>query len=121
MKVSNTLEILLLSFKFSRTDPTFIDLYMKSGLYIAEIVKRLYQSEEMKKLFPEREDRLKHIFKEQVYGLAPTEIIYRISTNFILGVDEDVIINEHNFRKADALPYAKENRLQEYLNKIYQK
>ena len=36
---------------------TVIDLYMKSGLYIAEIVKRLYQSEEMKKQFPDNKER----------------------------------------------------------------
>ena len=33
---------------FDMPDKTFIDLYMKSGLYITEIVKRLYQSDEMK-------------------------------------------------------------------------
>lgn len=57
---------------FDMSDKTFIDLYMKSGLYIAEIVKRLYQSEEMKKQFPDNKERLKHIFEKQVYGLAPT-------------------------------------------------
>ena len=36
---------------FDDPDKTFIDLYMKSGLYITEIVKRLYQSEQMKKQF----------------------------------------------------------------------
>ena len=30
---------------FDDPDKTFIDLYMKSGLYIAEIVKRLYNSD----------------------------------------------------------------------------
>ena len=60
---------------FDMPDKTFIDLYMKSGLYIAEIVKRLYQSEKMKRQFPDNKERLKHIFEKQVYGLAPTEII----------------------------------------------
>ena len=39
---------------FDRPDSTYIDLYMKSGLYIAEIVKRLYQSEALKRLYPEQ-------------------------------------------------------------------
>ncbi len=77
---------------FDLPDKTFIDLYMKSGLYIAEIVKRLYQSEEMKRLYPNKDERLKHIFEKQVYGLAPTEIIYKIATSYILGFDEDVKI-----------------------------
>ena len=47
---------------FDIPDKTFIDLYMKSGLYITEIIKRLYQSDSMKKQFPKKEERLKHIF-----------------------------------------------------------
>ncbi|MBO4864194.1 MAG: DEAD/DEAH box helicase family protein [Eubacterium sp.] len=104
---------------FDMPDKTFADLYMKSGLYIAEIVKRLYQSEKMKELYPDKNDRLKHIFEKQVYGLAPTEIIYKIATSFILGFDEDVKITKHNFKQVDALPYAKEGTLSEKLDEIY--
>ena len=106
---------------FDDPDKTFIDLYMKSGLYIAEIVKRLYQSEKMKKLFPNKEERLKHIFEKQVFGLAPTEIIYKIATSFILGFDEEVKIKNHNLRNADSLPYAKEGKLEELLETLYGK
>ena len=104
---------------FDNPDKTFIDLYMKSGLYIAEIVKRLYRSEKMKELFPNETERLKHIFEKQVYGLAPTEIIYKIATNFILGFDESIEITSHNFRQADALPYAKNGTLDLLLNDLY--
>ena len=104
---------------FDMADKTFVDLYMKSGLYITEIVKRLYQSEVMKKQFPEKEERLKHIFEKQVYGLAPTEIIYKIATNYILGFDEEVVIAKHNFRQADALVYAKNGTLEQFLDEIY--
>ena len=104
---------------FDMPDRTFIDLYMKSGLYIAEIVKRLYQSEKMKEKFPNKEERLKHIFEKQVYGLAPTEIIYKIATSFLLGFDEDVNISKHNFRQLDATPYAKEGVLKEKLEEIF--
>ncbi len=104
---------------FDFPDKTFIDLYMKSGLYIAEIVKRLYQSNEMKRFYPNGNDRLKHIFEKQVYGLAPTEIIYKIATNYILGFDEDSNITHHNFKQIDTLPYAKKGTLQQKLDKIY--
>ena len=73
---------------FDMPDKTFIDLYMKYGLYMTEIIKRLYQSNVLKEQFPEKEERLQHIFEKQVYGLAPTEIIYKIATNYILGFDE---------------------------------
>ena len=92
---------------------------MKSGLYITEIVKKLYRSNKMKQLFPNDDDRLKHIFEKQVYGLAPTEIIYKIATNYILGFDKDLKITNHNFRLLDALPYAKSGKLSEKLDEIY--
>lgn len=104
---------------FDLPDKTFIDLYMKSGLYIAEIVKRLYQSDKLKQLYPDKDERLKHIFAKQVYGLAPTEIIYKIATSYILGFDADVKITKHNFKQIDALPYAKEGTLKEKLDEIY--
>jgi uncharacterized FlaG/YvyC family protein len=104
---------------FDNPDKTFVDLYMKSGLYITEIVKRLYQSPKLKELYPDKKKRLQHIFEKQVYGLAPTEIIYKIATSFILGFDEDVTITKHNFKQVDALPFAKEGTLKEYLDVIY--
>ena len=104
---------------FDDPDKTFIDLYMKSGLYITEIVKRLYQSEGLKKAYPDKNERLKHIFEKQVYGLAPTEIIYKIATSFILGFDEDVEITKHNFKQVDALPFAKEGTLQKKIDELY--
>ena len=104
---------------FDMPDKTFVDLYMKSGLYITEIVKRLYQSEALKKMFPDKDERLKHIFEKQVYGLAPTEIIYKIATSYILGFDEDLKIQKHNFRQLDTLPYAKGGTLKQKLDEIY--
>ena len=106
---------------FDLPDKTFADLYMKSGLYITEIVTRLYQSEGMKRAFPDRNDRLRHIFAQQVYGLAPTEIIYKIATNFILGFDRNVEIKDHNFRLLDTLEYAKAGTLEEELDKVFGK
>lgn len=104
---------------FDMPDKTFVDLYMKSGLYITEIVKRLYQSNTMKELYPDKADRLRHIFEEQVYGLAPTEIIYKIATSYILGFDEDVKITKHNFKQVDSLPYAKDGTLSQKLDEIF--
>jgi flagellin-like hook-associated protein FlgL len=37
---------------FDDPNKTFVDLYMKSGLYITEIVKRLFKSQGLKKAFP---------------------------------------------------------------------
>ena len=74
----------------------------------------------MKERFPNGRQRLKHIFERQVYGLAPTEIIYRIATNYILGFQTDGDASlRHNFRKLDALPYAKEGTLKDKVDELY--
>lgn len=104
---------------FDDPDKTFADLYMKSGLYITEIVKRLFNSRKMQELYPDKNDRLKHIFEKQVYGLAPTEIIFKIATNFILGFDNDSDKIKHNFRLVDALSYAKMGTLSELIDELY--
>ena len=96
---------------FDDPTKTFADLYMKSGLYITEIVKRLFRSEKMKELYPDDKERVQHILKNQVYGMAPTRIIYLIATNYILGFDEELKSELKNFVQADAAQAAKENRL----------
>lgn len=104
---------------FEDTDKTFIDLYMKSGLYITEIVKRLFRSKTLKALYPNEQERLKHIFANQVYGLAPTEIIYRIASAYILGFNEDMNIDRHNLRQFDTLPSVQNGTLETDLDEVF--
>lgn len=104
---------------FDDPDKTFFDPYMKSGMYITEIVKRLYRSKRMQALYPDSAERLRHIFEKQVYGLAPTEIIYRIALRYILGFGDDVKIEKHNLRQADALPLAQAGTLERELDRIF--
>lgn len=89
------------------TDPnkTFVDLYMKSGLYITEIVKRLYVG--LREQIPNDEKRLEHILEHQVYGFAPSEIIYHIARNFIFGFDEKAkSINDSHIVFLDTTPFS---------------
>lgn len=104
---------------FDDPNKTFIDLYMKSGLYIAEIVKRLYKSKKMKDIFPDEMERLKHIFEKQVFGLAPTEIIFRIAVNYILGFDEKQEIKKHNLKQFDSMPFAKNGTINKKLEFLF--
>lgn len=91
---------------FKHADKTFADLYMKSGLYVAEIVKRLYIGLEEK--IPDRSQRLKHILENQVYGFAPSQIIYNIARNFIFGFDDEVKdIDQSHIVHLDTTQYAK--------------
>ena len=104
---------------FDNKDFTFIDPYMKSGLYVVEIVKRLYRSEKIKEAFPDNKERLNHIFGKQVYGLAPTEIIYRIASNFILGFEDEIKIEKHNLRLLDSLDSIQKDKFEADLVELY--
>lgn len=63
---------------------TFCDLYVKSGLYIAELARRLYVG--LAEQIPDERQRIAHIFGHQLYCFAPTKIIYDIARNYIYGV-----------------------------------
>lgn len=104
---------------FDDPEHTFADLYMKSGLFITEIVKRLYNNPNMKRLYPDDDARLRHIFEHQVYGIAPTEIIYKIATNFILGPNNEIGKNyKTHFVMADSAKLAQEGKLDEFVETV---
>lgn len=107
---------------FDDSSKTFADLYMKSGVFITEIIKRLYSSPKIKEEFPNDDERLKHIIEHQVYGMAPTEIIYRIATNYILGFQNGhrkIDVDNSHFVKEDALKAAQEGKLQAVVNEHF--
>ncbi len=104
---------------FDDPTKTFADLYMKSGMYIAEIVKRLYRSEKMESLYPNANERISHIFAKQVYGCAPTEILYRICLSYLLDFANTVKIKEYNIKLCDTLKFAKDGTLDQELAKIF--
>lgn len=88
-------------------------------MYLAEIVTRLYRSERLKARFPDGAARLRHIFAKQVYGCAPTEIIYRICLRYVLGFSEETCIERHNLRRLDALAHAKAGTLDRALREAF--
>lgn len=102
---------------FTRTDSTFIDLYMKSGMYITEIVKKLFHN--TRKHYQSDEDCLKHILENQVYGLAPTPILQGITQSYIFGFDIENMISRNNFVQHDITPEAKESKAKEKLQELF--
>ena len=106
---------------FDNPDATFADLYVKSGLYIAETVKRLYRSEMISMIYPDPQDRIKHILEHQVFGMAPTEIIWRIATRYIFGFDKNGAISQKNIVLADTAEAAKNGTLDELIDKTFKK
>lgn len=106
---------------FEDPTKTFADLYMKSGLYITEIVRRLYNNAEMRRQIPDDRERIQHILRQQVYGFAPSRIIFLIATRYILGFDTSLRPEHSNFRQVDTIPYVKEGRMEELIDREFGK
>ncbi len=58
-------------------DVKFLDPFSKSGVFLREITKRLVKG--LSKKIPKLETRINHILKNQVYGLAITELTALLS------------------------------------------
>jgi type II restriction enzyme len=101
---------------FTRTDSTFIDLYLKSGMYITEIVKKLFTN--TRSHYKSDNDCLKHILENQVYGLAPTPILQGITQSYIFGFDLENTISRKNFIQHNLTPEAKEGKAKETLQEL---
>ena len=82
---------------FSNPNLTFCDLYVKSGLFLTETAKRLNHG--LVNIIPDEQVRLKHIFENQLFGFAPTQIIYDIAANYIYGGFPE--ISRQNLKKKD--------------------
>ena len=102
---------------FTRTDSTFIDMYMKSGMYITEIVKKLFN--DTRSHYKSDEDCLKHILENQVYGLAPTPILQGITQSYIFGFDAENKISRKNFIQHDLTLEAQQGTAQEKLQELF--
>ena len=79
----------------------------------------MYRSEAIKAAFPDDKERICHILRKQVYGMAPTRIIYLIATNYILGFDPELKSETKNFVQADAAEAAKQGKLQQLVDEKF--
>ena len=92
---------------FSDPTLTFCDLYVKSGLYLAETAKRLFKG--LVNAIPDENARIRHIFERQLYGFAPTRIIADIARNYVYGsypVSSDNLVQRDltdDFKKGENL------------------
>jgi site-specific DNA-methyltransferase (adenine-specific) len=76
-QMANRVLDLLPADMWSSKKATFLDPGCKSGVFLREIVKRLDKG--LEKQFPDRQTRLNHIFTNQVFGLAITELTALLS------------------------------------------
>ena len=71
-EVVNSVLDLLPEYLWSDSSATFLDPFTKSGVFLREIAKRLLKGLEVE--FPELQQRINHIFHNQLYGIAITEL-----------------------------------------------
>lgn len=68
---------------FQSTRRKFLDPYSKSGLFLAGIVKRLYQN--LRPRFRSEKDCLMHILSNQIYAWSPSDSLRKSSINTVIG------------------------------------
>ena len=57
---------------FTSTETTFLDPVAKSGVFLREIARRLIDG--LQEKIPDQQERINHIFTNQLYGIAITEL-----------------------------------------------
>lgn len=105
---------------FDDENRRFADLYVKSGLFLVGIAKRLFASPVLSEKYPDEELRKRHILIYQIWACAPTEPIYRIAHRYIYGVlpERDTAKSRH-MALLDTARSAKEGTLQEDLDRAF--
>ena len=76
-EVANAMLDMLPQELFSDPNATFLDPATKSGVFLREIAKRLIVG--LEPTIPDLQERLDHIFHEQVFGIAITELTSLLS------------------------------------------
>ena len=74
--VNQILDILPVAL-WSNKEAKFLDPVSKSGVFLREIAKRLMLG--LEKQIPDKQERINHIYKHQLYGIAITELTSLLS------------------------------------------
>jgi site-specific DNA-methyltransferase (adenine-specific) len=76
-KLANEILDLLPQSLWSDKAATFLDPCSKTGVFLREIAKRLLKG--LEKKIPDLHERINHVFKNQLYGMAITELTARLT------------------------------------------
>ena len=68
---------------FESKTTTFLDPFTKSGVFLREIAKRLMDG--IKDEIPDKQERANHILKNQIFGIAITELTSLLSRRSVYG------------------------------------
>ena len=75
--VANAMLDMLPQELFRDPNTTFLDPACKSGVFLREIAKRLLKG--LEPVYPDLQERIDHIFKHQLFGIAITELTAHLS------------------------------------------
>ena len=76
-EVANAMLDLLPQELFRDPNTTFLDPATKSGVFLREIAKRLLKG--LEPVYPDLQERIDHIFRHQIFGIAITELTAHLS------------------------------------------
>lgn len=68
---------------WSNPDAKFLDPVCKTGVFLREIAKRLMNG--LEKTIPDKQERINHIFRNQLYGIAITELTSLLTRRSVYG------------------------------------
>ena len=68
---------------FTDPDKTFADLFSTAGLFLMELVRRLDTG--LADVFPDQDERLRHILTSQIFEMSHNEILHRITIEAVSG------------------------------------
>ncbi len=94
------------------------DLYMKSGMYVTEIVTRLYQRKRMKSLYPDGAEKQNQILAGHVHAALRQKLYIK----FACAIFSDSVTRytlRKNIRLCDTLEYAKNGTLDTDMRKLF--
>lgn len=104
----------------------FLDPACKGGEYLREIYDRLMENETIQTEFPEYIERSTHILKNQIYGIALSQVSLDRTTKKLFGEDRNIKIIPDYINKLKGInmgsrPDGKQNNIGDILNKEFGK
>lgn len=102
----------------------FLDPACKGGEYLREIHDRLMETETLQAEFPNALERSHHILKNQIYGIALSQVSLERTTKKILGEDRNIRVIPDYINKLKGInlgsrPDGSQNNISDILNKEF--
>lgn len=104
----------------------FLDPACKGGEYLREVYDRLMETEILQSEFPNTIERSNHILKNQIYGIALSQVSLERTTKKLLGEDRNIRVIPNYINKLKGIdmgsrPDGSQQNIMDILNKEFGK